>query len=72
MFNADVTAHTQAPVNGHQVIKLPQSVAILCYSGRARGVCALQSSCLKVDLDIEGLRYIASRNKINCSKYTHP
>ena len=33
---------------GHQVIKLPQSIAILryCNSGRARGVCALQSSCI--------------------------
>ena len=29
---------------GRQVIKLLHSIAILHYSGRARGVCALQSS----------------------------
>ena len=54
-LHADATAHAQAQCwkgsSGHK-IALPQSVALLRYSGyRARGVCALQSSSSAIVLD---------------------
>ena len=42
---------------GRHVIKLMHSVAILRYSGRARGVCALQSSSFWLAFAIVGLFY---------------